>query len=96
MHTPTLHKPVPIGSKVRVEDTSITGEVVGISSMHVIFQYIILLDNPIEDEYGIHKAIVYPGSLLEALDGSNWKIDFNKAKPNTEQKIALFMQSDRG
>jgi hypothetical protein len=76
---PTLHKPIPLGSKVRVVtqpgDPVLTGEVVGISSLYVIFNYIILLDEPVRDGYGTHRAVCYPGTLLEGLDGTSWKLD---------------------
>lgn len=76
---PTLHKPVPLGTRVRVvglseAHPSITGEVAGIASCHVIFIYIILLDTPIVDGYGAHRAIPCSGTMLEGLDGTTWKL----------------------
>ena len=77
---PTLHKPIPMGAKVRVPDNYLgrpaTGEVVGIASMHVIFIYIVLLDVPYEDkDYGTFRAITVQGSELSDLNGGNWKLE---------------------
>lgn len=80
MYTPTLHKPVPMGAEVIVpaEYTGRTrkGKVVGIASIHVVFQYIILLDDgeEIESEYGIQRALTVAGPALEAPDGTHWRL----------------------
>lgn len=68
-HTPTLHDEIPLGSRVIVPASycstePVSGRVVGIASIHVIFQYIVLLDTPIESEYGLNEAISVPGTLL--------------------------------
>lgn len=76
---PTLHKPVPMGARVIVPahyaGHPVRGEVVGISMMHVIFTYIVLLDEPIESEHGLLKALTIGGPELEAEDGGNWRMD---------------------
>ena len=82
---PTLHKPVPLQTKVRTIKGSgfpqVTGRVVGISAMHVIFTYIVLLDEPLfplgpELSDGRHDAIAVPGTALESEDGSyNWRLN---------------------
>ena len=78
---PTLHKPIPMGARVKIPDhyynlpNEMWGEVVGISFMHVIFGYIILLDTPLETSYGIQKAIVVNGPELEGSDGTNWRLE---------------------
>ena len=76
MNKPTLHREVPMESRVLIPSTyrndgkSRLGTVVGISSMHVIFTYIVLLDEPIKD----FRAVVVNGPELEAEDGSNWRL----------------------
>ena len=70
MTQPTLHKPIPMEARVIVPHIDRVGTVVGISSMHVVFTYIVLLDEPWEDQ----RAVVAHGPLLEGEDGSNWRI----------------------
>jgi len=54
----------------------VTGTVSGISSAHIIFGYIVILDNEIDDpEYGKMKAIVVNGPELVGINGENWKLD---------------------
>ena len=73
MLLPTLHKHFELGTRVKTKENSglplVTGKIVGISSIHIIFTYIILLDPEchITDEYGTHEAIAAHGTLLEAL-----------------------------
>ena len=82
MSLPTMHKPVPINSRVKIpnyyskdKNKNFFGTVVGISSMHVIFTYIVLLDEFLESEFGDLKAVVVHGTELESEDGlTNWKI----------------------
>lgn len=51
-----------------------TGTVVGIASIHVVFQYIVLLDSPVTTEYGGQKAVVCGGAQLTCLEtGKNWR-----------------------
>ena len=54
---PALHKPIPMGSRVVVPDSylkekGITGTVAGISSTHILFTYIVILDKEVETDYG--------------------------------------------
>lgn len=66
--TPSLHKPVPMGTRVLMKEELTgkeeSGRVVGIATMSMIFQYIVLLDNPHECEYGSIEAVAVPGSML--------------------------------
>lgn len=76
-YEPDLHKPVPMNARVIVPAYAGggTGTVVGISSYHMIFSYIVLLDNPIEKEDGPHQAFAVHGTDLVGVDGSDWKLD---------------------
>jgi hypothetical protein len=76
---PTLHLPVPMNSRVRIPDTFLggkaTGTVVGVAMEHVIFTYIVLLDESHQAPFGEIRAIVVPGPLLTSEDGlSDWKL----------------------
>ena len=69
---PTLHKPIPMNTRVRLDTSiypgNILGTVIGISFQHVIFGYIVLLDEPItymDDTFG---AISVPGPQLWPID----------------------------
>ena len=81
MYTPTLHKPIPMETRVRIPAGYITmaplyGRVVGISSIHIVFGYIVLLDHPLDTEYGPQCAVVVNGPQLESEDGlTNWRLD---------------------
>jgi hypothetical protein len=84
MIQPTMHKPVPLGSRVVIRGglysntlKELRGEVSGIASMHVLFHYIVSLDpdSYIETEYGTYKTISVLGTFLESEDGSNWHLD---------------------
>ena len=87
---PTLHKPIPMNTRVRLPRyfsdpfrTPILGTVVGISSIHVIFTYIVLLDVPLTISYGVVKAVVVSGPELESEDGeTNWRLIFNDCNNN--------------
>lgn len=68
---PQLHAAIPMESRVQV-DASIhlmapTGTVIGVASMHVIFIYIVFLDQTllIDDEWV--RAITVPGSQLQII-----------------------------
>ena len=50
------------------------GTVVGVSSIHVIFTYIVLLDRPVQIEGEEMRAIVVVGPDLRGLDGTDWRI----------------------
>lgn len=80
--TPIFHKVVPMETRVKVPSSylnnrqNVSGTVVGISFAHVVFGYIVLLDEPFQAErLGKIRALVVLGSELEAEDGSNWKND---------------------
>lgn len=79
MNGPTMHKPVPMNSRVRIPTEYLgyptTGTVVGIGAMHVIFLYIVLLDKPHASEHGEIRAMTVGGSQLESEDGlTNWRL----------------------
>lgn len=76
---PTLHKPVPMGSRVIIPEQflkkdNVMGVVAGIAFVHVIFGYIVILDEPVETEYGTQKAIVVSGSELRGVNGEDWRL----------------------
>lgn len=76
---PALHKSVPMGARVRVpphyHGHVATGTVVGIASLHVVFIYIVLMDEPFPSEFGECRALTVGGSELESEDGTvNWRL----------------------
>jgi hypothetical protein len=78
---PHLHGEIPLGAQVRIpkgpiSDKERTGVVVGISFVHVIFTYIVLLDpgSEVEDEYGVHRAVSVDGTYLRRMDGSYFEM----------------------
>ncbi len=78
-YEPGLHKPVPMGARVRIPPHYVgkvaTGTVIGIAALHVVFSYIILLDEPHPTEYGEIRALSIVGSELDSEDGStNWRL----------------------
>jgi hypothetical protein len=81
MNNPTLHKPVPMNVRVVIPEhyhtgkTPKYGKVVGISACHVIFTYIVLLDEPMPSEYGPLGALVVNGPELVGVDGENWRLE---------------------
>lgn len=88
IQTPTLHKSIPVGTRVVVSkstagDVHMEGKVIGISMVHMIFFYIVLLDTPIEcDATGeMVQGVTVPGTELETPDGENWKIDWEFGRP---------------
>ena len=77
---PTMHKPVPMGARVKIPDYyGMGGEwgvVAGIASTHVIFHYIVILDKPFNDpDYGEVKAVSVIGSELEGENGEHWRLE---------------------
>lgn len=76
MLQPTLHRPIPMSSRVIVSDGFLekesSGTVVGIAYQHVIFGYVVLLDEPVfvNARNELHAAIVVPGSFLRVVDES--------------------------
>lgn len=80
--TPSMHKPVPMGARVKIPpyyfnaDKEIWGTVEGVSWKHVIFIYIVVLDERIEtDDLGSIKAVTVSGPELEGEDGLHWRVD---------------------
>ena len=74
---PTMHKHIPMGTYVRTREDSgypkVSGRVVGIASMHIIFIYIVLLDSALIVDNEMHEAITVLGTQLESVDGTcNW------------------------
>jgi len=80
IYQPTMHKPVPMGTRVVTTRESgypagHEGEVVGICHYHIIFTYIVLLDRPLESDYGLLRAIPIHGSYIETPDGKNFRLE---------------------
>ena len=82
MYEPTLHKPVPMGADVIIpagpySDRVRKGKVAGISFIHAIFNYIIILDpgDEYQSEYGVQNAVSIPGPTLEKPGGGSWRLD---------------------
>lgn len=81
-YEPTLHKSIPLQTRVIVPESylgpdreSYAGRVVGISFLHVIFMYIVLLDVPVETEYGLTSAICVNGAELMNEQGEYaWRL----------------------
>jgi len=79
--TPVLHKAVPMGVRVKVPPAylkgrqNVWGTVVGVSFAHLVFGYIVFLDESFQAEHGEIRALTVIGSELEAEDGSNWRND---------------------
>ena len=75
--------PVPLESRVLVPvsyigegRSSYSGTVVGIAATHIIFTYIVLLDEPVEDpQYGgMLRAITVDGcNLRDTLGNYAWR-----------------------
>lgn len=81
MNKPTLHKEVPLRTRVYIpstyhydKDKRYTGTVSGVAFMHVIFGYIVILDEEIPSEFGNLKAVVVNGPELEGVNGENWRL----------------------
>ncbi len=69
---PTLHKEFFVNQRVRYTYGDIgvtgTGTIIGIASMHVIFVYIVLLDEPIDSEIVKGwRGLAIPGTQLQEL-----------------------------
>lgn len=80
MYEPALHKPVPMDTRVRIPAHYLgkpaVGTVVGVSSVHVIFTYIVLLDEAVSSEYGKIRALSINGAELDSEDGmTNWRLN---------------------
>jgi hypothetical protein len=79
--TPSLHLPVPLQTRCRVDaqylGKEVTGVVGGIASCHVVFHYIVILDEPhVEPESGeTFTAISVLGSHLMDESGKYaWRL----------------------
>jgi hypothetical protein len=82
--TPTLHKDVPLQTRVRVDaqylGKEVTGTVAGIASLHVVFQYIIILDAPHQHDGETYTAITALGSHLMNEEGVYaWRLTSQEA-----------------
>lgn len=76
---PTLHYPVPMNTRVRIPDSYLNrksfGTVVGVSSSHIVFLYIVLLDEPFQADFGEIRALSVIGSELVSEDGlTDWRL----------------------
>jgi hypothetical protein len=73
---PTLHKPIPMNTRVSIPMLNGSfGRVVGIASMHVIFCYIVLLDDHLEINDEVVSAVSISGTELVSEDGkTNWRL----------------------
>lgn len=77
---PTLHKPVSMETRVRVnlfdnKSKDYTGIVVGIASLHILFTYIVLLDEQLNINEDVCRAVTVPGPLLRSEDVlSDWRL----------------------
>jgi|SRR5690349_18160768 len=95
---PTMHRPVEMNTEVIVPETYLgyeaRGRVVGIASIHVIFSYIVLLDQTHKDsDYGRIQAITVGGSHLKNLNGEyQWKF----ATPEDQQNYLKDMAATHG
>ena len=68
---PTLHPEFAMGSYVTINDghhSTMHGVVSGVAQVGVIFNYIIILDNPIETEFGVVEAVSIPGVALKMVE----------------------------
>lgn len=85
MITPTLHHPVELETRVRFPKNWSSGDpekpghhygtVIGVSFVHIVFHYIVLLDEPIDTPEGKVRGVTLPGPLLESEDGSkHWRL----------------------
>lgn len=75
-----MHKDIPLQTRVIVDaqylGKDVTGTVGGIASMHVVFHYIVVLDEPHVFEDETYTAISVIGSHLKNLDGEfAWRLE---------------------
>lgn len=78
--TPTLHKDIPLQTRVRIDKQylgrEVTGTVGGIASAHVIFHYIVVLDEPHIHDGEVYTAITVIGShLMDEAGVYRWRLD---------------------
>lgn len=74
---PTMHRPVPMNTRVviapgYVQRDAVKGTVRGIATMHVVFQYIVVLDEPIQTDQGEIGAVAVTGPSLTGEDGTQY------------------------
>lgn len=89
---PTMHRPVPMNTHVVIPalflGKEVTGTVVGIASVHVIYQYIVQLDRPHQDpDLGEIRVILVDGcQLLDAEGQPAWRFK------NPEDRMAYLKE----
>lgn len=76
---PLLHLPIMLGSRVRIPavylSKEVSGTVAGISSLGIMFHYIVILDEPHVFEDQTHAAISVVGTQLMNEAGSyEWRL----------------------
>lgn len=87
---PVLHKTVPMGARVITDlpGLALSGTVVGVASLGVIYTYIVALDVPHKvPGIGYVNAIACPGPQLEGEDGQNWRLDIASANKDISNEI---------
>lgn len=71
MYKPEMHEDFKIDQRVSFDVAELikgTGQIIGVASMHVIFHYIVLLDEPLDVlGYEKHRAISVSGCSLKKL-----------------------------
>jgi hypothetical protein len=74
---PALHKEVPMQARVRVRNhPELVGTVEGVASTHIVFHYIVRLDEEtfLEGPGLLVRSIDVPGTELESPDGTvHWR-----------------------
>lgn len=87
-----MHKPVPMNTRVKIPDSYLGkrhyGTVVGVSFVHVVFGYIVLLDESHLADFGEIKAICVNGPELESEDGmTNWRFENYAERDENARKM---------
>ena len=80
MSEPTIHRPIPLQTRVILPEYlgNLTGKVAGIYLMGPIFHYIVILDKPLNNEFGENNAISISGTELRSeVTGLKWLLDFS-------------------
>lgn len=77
--TPTFHQPIPMGARVilpaHLLPSMPRGRVAGVASRHVIYFYIVILDEPLyTEEHGWVEAVTASGCELLKEEGGDWKL----------------------
>lgn len=103
--TPTLHKDIPLQTRVRVDKMYLgheaSGIVAGIASLHVVFHYIVILDAPHVLDGETYTAITAIGSHLMDESGKYaWRLDepepVEEAPLSREEAIMLAQAGTAG